>query len=67
MLEVDDGMALVQLRGAVRKVPLTVLTSTGETVVPGDYVLVHTGLAVARLMPQEAADLISFLHQGADQ
>jgi hydrogenase expression/formation protein HypC len=66
VLEVDDGMALVELRGVARTVPLTVLMSTGEIVVPGDFVLVHTGLAVARLTHQEAADRISFLHQGAD-
>jgi hydrogenase assembly chaperone HypC/HupF len=65
VLEVADGSALVSIRGVTRRVPLTVVASLGIAVSPGDYLLVHTGLAVGVLTPQEAAELSTFLQQGA--
>jgi len=59
-----DETALVDLRGAARTVPLILVTSAGETVSPGDWLLVQTGLAVARITAAEAAERNSFLHQG---
>jgi|HigsolmetaAR201D_1030396.scaffolds.fasta_scaffold98407_2 hydrogenase assembly chaperone HypC/HupF len=66
VLAVADGMAQVSIRGVVRDVPLTVVDAQGIVVSPGDVVLVHTGLAVAVLTPEEAAERVSFLHQGAE-
>ena len=65
VMAVADEMALVSMRGTVRQVPLTVVSSLGVAVVPGDIVLVHTGLAVAVLTPQEAAEHCAFLIEGA--
>ena len=65
VVAVADGMAMVSLRGRVRPVPLTVVDALGVTVGPGDVVLVHTGLAVAVLTAQEAAERTSFLTEGA--
>jgi len=65
VVAVADGMALVAIREVVRAVPLTVVAAMGIAVSPGDFVLVHTGLAVAVLTPQEAAARTSFLRQGA--
>jgi hydrogenase assembly chaperone HypC/HupF len=65
VVSVADGIARVSVRGVVRDVPLTVLAALGLAVAPGDFVLVHTGLAVAVLTPEEAAERVSFLQQGA--
>lgn len=64
VVSVADGMAMVSLRGVVRPVPLIVVASAGIVVSPGDIVLVHTGLAVAVLTPDEAAERVAFLQQG---
>jgi hydrogenase assembly chaperone HypC/HupF len=65
VVAVADETALVEIRGVVRNVPLTVLAAQDIAVAPGDYVLVHTGLAVAVLTAGEAAARTSFLRQGA--
>jgi len=56
-----DETALVQLRGAPRRVPIVLVTSAGETVAAGDWLLVQTGLAVARLTASEAAQRNAYL------
>lgn len=56
-----DQAALVELRGAPRWVPIVLVTSAGETVSPGDWLLVQTGLAVARVSAAEAAQRNTFL------
>ena len=54
-----DERALVSVAGSERWVPLIVVTGgragDGETVAPGDWLLIHTGLAVARITAEEAA------------
>jgi hydrogenase assembly chaperone HypC/HupF len=65
VMAVADEIALVSIRGVIRQVPLTVLTALNIAVAPGEFVLVHTGLAVAVLSPQEAFEQTSFLEQGA--
>jgi hydrogenase expression/formation protein HypC len=59
-----DEAALVSVAGSERRVPLIVVTGAGETVAPGDWLLIHTGLAVARITAEEAAFYHSFLPQG---
>ncbi|MGE5828022.1 MAG: HypC/HybG/HupF family hydrogenase formation chaperone [Micromonosporaceae bacterium] len=51
-----DEVALVALHRGPRRVPLVAVTAAGETVAPGDWLLVQTGLAVARISAAEAAD-----------
>ena len=62
----EDEAALVDLRGSTRRVPLILITSAGEKVVPGDWLLVQTGLAVARISAAEAADYQTLRQQGVD-
>lgn len=52
----QDEVALVRVRGGTRRVPLVLLTSADETVRPGDWLLVHTGLAIARISADRAAE-----------
>jgi hydrogenase expression/formation protein HypC len=60
-----DETALCSVNGARRRVPLIILTAAGETVAPGDWLLIHTGLAVARLTADEAAAHYSYLPQSS--
>ena len=64
VLEIDGDAAVVELRGALRTVPLVVLTFAGETVRAGDWLLLHTGLAVARISAAEAAEVNAIRDQG---
>lgn len=64
VVEVDGDSAVVDLRGAHRTVPLVMLTFAGEVVTPGDWLLLHTGLAVARISATEAAEVNAIRHQG---
>jgi hydrogenase expression/formation protein HypC len=57
VLEVEGDCAVVELRGSPRLIPLVALTFAGEVIRPGDWLLVHTGLAVARISPTEAAEV----------
>jgi hydrogenase expression/formation protein HypC len=61
VLSVAGDTALVDLRGVQRRVPLVVLASAGVVVEPGNWLAVHTGLAVARLTAAEAARQQSLL------
>jgi hydrogenase expression/formation protein HypC len=55
LLSVDpDGTATADVSGAHRPVILIALT---DPVAPGDWLLVHAGIALARITEQEAADL----------
>jgi hydrogenase expression/formation protein HypC len=54
---IDGEHALVDVDGRDRRVSLALLQLEGERIVPGDWVLVHTGLAVSRLDPAEGAEL----------
>ena len=55
---------VVDIDGSERRVALTVLILEGKTVATGDWLLVHTGLAVEILTPASAADLLE-LHRSA--
>jgi hydrogenase maturation factor len=61
-----DEAALVDLRGSLRRVPLVLVTSAGEKVVPGDWLLVQTGLAIARVSAAEAAEHHTIRDLGVD-
>src|SRR5437899_1606818 len=43
---------------------LVLLTFAGEVVTPWDWLLLHTGLAVARISATEAAEVNAIRHQG---
>jgi hydrogenase assembly chaperone HypC/HupF len=64
VLDVDGDCAVVELRGAHRRVPLVLLTFDGDVVSMGDWLLLHTGLAVARISATEAAQVNAIRDQG---
>jgi len=55
VVEVGEGEALVERGGVQRWVRLDLLD---EGVAAGDYLLVHTGYAIRRIPPEEAAETL---------
>jgi len=55
--ELDGEHAVVSVDGRDQRVSLAVLLLEEQPVATGDWVLVHTGLAVAVLDPAEGAEL----------
>ncbi len=50
---IDEFSCLCEAKGVEREVSLFMLR--GETVEPGDYVLVHVGYAIQKVSAEEAA------------
>ena len=57
VLRVEAEVAWVEAGGGERAVSLLGV----EGVAPGDYVLVHAGIALARVGPEEAAAILDLL------
>ena len=52
VVRIQDGMALVDASGARREVSAELL----DDVDPGDYVMVHAGIAIAKITSDDAAE-----------
>ena len=52
VVKVTDGTALVDASGARREVSAALL----EDLEPGDYVMVHAGIAIAKITDEEEQD-----------
>ena len=66
---VDDvhQIAKVEVVGVRRNVNVGLLTSDGEDVRPGDWVLIHVGFALSKVDEEEAHATLALLRQmGAD-
>ncbi len=59
VVEVDYPFAVVDFKGARRKVRIDLL----DDVKAGDYVLVHVGFAIQKVEKSEAEEIESFLEQ----
>lgn len=55
---VDGSFATVELAGRLSRVSLAALALDGSDVQVGDWVLVHTGLAVELMDPAEAMEVV---------
>ena len=62
VMEVHGEVALVEQAGVSREVRVDFL----DGVEPGDYVLVHAGLAIERLRPEEAEETLRLIRELAD-
>lgn len=58
-VDADGHEAVVDLDGSTRRISLAVLTLDGRTPAPGDWVLVHTGLAVDVLTEEDAHEILA--------
>jgi hydrogenase assembly chaperone HypC/HupF len=60
----DDGMsATVRANERTGRVLLLALDPEPEAVQPGDWLLVHSGVAVQRLSPSQAGDLLELISE----
>ncbi len=59
----DGAVAVVAVDGRERDVPLVALGDEAAAVLPGEWLLLHTGLAVRRLDPREAAEMLAALDE----
>jgi hydrogenase expression/formation protein HypC len=62
--EPDDELAwaLVEFAGLKRRICLACVPEAR----PGDYVIVHAGIAISRIDPEEAGRVFAFLEQSGD-
>jgi hydrogenase expression/formation protein HypC len=63
--EPDDELAwaLVEFAGLKRRICLACVPEAR----PGDYVIVHAGIAISRIDPEEAGRVFAFLEQSGDR
>ena len=59
VLKIADGTALVDASGARREVSAELL----DDLDPGDYVMVHAGLAIAKIASDDAAESAAVLKE----
>ena len=50
VMNIEDGMAVVDATGARRKISVELLDELN----PGDYVMIHAGIAIAKIDSEEA-------------
>ncbi|WP_462331984.1 HypC/HybG/HupF family hydrogenase formation chaperone [Schwartzia sp. (in: firmicutes)] len=62
VVSIKDGMALVDASGAKREVSAELL----DELDPGDYVMVHAGVAIAKITDDEASEAASVMGEFSD-
>jgi len=63
LVEIDGTAGVAEVDGVSRQVRLDLLPE----VVLGDYVLIHAGLAIARVDPEHAQETLSLLRSLVDE
>jgi hydrogenase expression/formation protein HypC len=63
LIEIDGAAAVAEVDGVTRQVRLDLLPEA----VLGDYVLIHAGLAIARVDAEQAEETLTFLRNLADE
>lgn len=63
LIEIDGTIAVAEVDGVTRQVRLDLLPEA----VLGDYVLIHAGLAIARVDAEHAAETLSFIRELVDE
>jgi hydrogenase expression/formation protein HypC len=63
LIEIDGVNAVAEVDGVTRAVRLDLLPE----VALGDYVLIHAGLAIARVDAENAEETLTFLRNLADE
>ena len=62
VVRIQDGMVLVDASGARREVSAELLSDID----PGDYVMVHAGLAIAKITAEDAEETEALLRDVED-
>jgi hydrogenase expression/formation protein HypC len=63
LIEIDGTIAVAEVDGVTRQVRLDLLPEA----VLGDYVLIHAGLAIARVDAEHAEETLSFIRNLVDE
>lgn len=63
IIDIDGAVATAEVDGVTRQARLDLLPE----VALGDYVLIHAGLAIARVDPEDAAATLDLLRTLADE
>jgi hydrogenase expression/formation protein HypC len=63
LIEIDGAIAVAEVDGVTRQVRLDLLPEAAL----GDYVLIHAGLAIARVDAEHAEETLAFLRNLADE
>ena len=63
LIDIDGVTGVAEVDGVTRAVRLDLLPE----VVLGDYVLIHAGLAIARVDAEDAEETLTFLRSLADE
>ncbi len=63
IIDIDGTIATTEVDGVTRQARLDLLPEAGL----GDYVLVHAGLAISRVDPEDAAETLDLLRKLADE
>jgi hydrogenase expression/formation protein HypC len=63
LIEIDGAAGVAEVDGVTRQVRLDLLPE----VALGDYVLIHAGLAIARVDPDYAEETLDLLRKLADE
>ncbi len=64
LIEIDGAAGVAEVDGVTRQVRLDLLL---PEVALGDYILIHAGLAIARVDPDYAQETLSLLREFADE
>ncbi len=63
LIEIDGAAGVAEVDGVTRQVRLDLLPE----VALGDYILIHAGLAIARVDPDYALETLDLLREFADE
>ena len=63
VIDINGSLATAEVDGVTRQARLDLLPE----VALGDYVLIHAGLAIARVDPEDAAETLDLLRKLADE
>jgi hydrogenase expression/formation protein HypC len=62
IIDINGAVATAEVDGITRQARLDLLPEAGV----GDFVLIHAGLAISRLDPEDAAETLALLREMAD-
>jgi len=62
IIDINGTIATAEVDGITRQARLDLLPEAGL----GDFILIHAGLAISRLDPEEAAETLALMREMAD-
>ena len=62
IIDIEGTIATAEVDGVTRQARLDLLPEAGL----GDFILIHAGLAISRLDPEDAAETLALMREMAD-